>query len=270
MRIFWFVTVLHFFVLVLFYGFHKQPPPRVTPNKIAVRTVSVHEKPLSIMEQQEVKPIIVHNEMQSMNVLEEVKSIEKLETDPSIVIQENVAETLPEIAIVSEIVKPVVTPKQNPAIEQKTKPVATKPKPAVVKKPSASTKRAPNADAQLVALMQESLQQLEHAPKSVSTQPVKKVGKLQCEAISFATAPYEEALAVYLQENICLPENGDLRLSLTLKRDGTISSVKVTASRSAKNRTYVEKEVTLIHFPPFDAHFKGESAHTFSFLLKSY
>ncbi len=71
---------------------------------------------------------------------------------------------------------------------------------------------------------------------------------------------YQEALVRCLREFLDLPEIGEVKMEITVNRDGTISKLRVLATESEKNKSYLEKNLQLIKFPPFSV---NESKKTF-------
>ena len=172
---------------------------------------------------------------------------------------------------VHEASKPVVsapkpiasTPKPAPKpIAQAPKPVAPTPKPAAPK-PKASG----DSKGQLRKLLQESLASLEETSSSVEISKPTKIGKLKSEALTFTS--YETLLVEYLKELLELPEQGEVKLQLTLSRDGRVQRHTVLEATSS-NRSYIDHEIAQLRLPPFESHFQKEKEHTFSILLKTY
>ena len=156
---------------------------------------------------------------------------------------------------------PPSTPK--PVVQETKKIPTTKP---VVKKIEAPS---PPPQDKLIALMQESLNNLGKAPSvEKSTAVSKSIGKLASETLSFE-ADYEEELILYLETQIFLPEQGDVKLKLTLTKTGGVSKIDIIACPSERNKKYVESALAACVFPTFGKHFKGQSTHTFSITLKS-
>lgn len=172
--------------------------------------------------------------------------------------------------------KPVAQEKPKPAAQEKPKPAQQakpKPKPAAqVKaepKPHAPSKPDPNRE-KLKQMMQQSLASLDSSPHDhAKTEPAtRQIGALASEALNFESA-YQDRLAALLQSALTLPEKGDVKLSLTVTRSGSVKSVSVKNAASERNQHYVEEALPGLLLPPFENHFKGENAHTFSITLTS-
>ena len=72
-----------------------------------------------------------------------------------------------------------------------------------------------------------------------------------------------------LQLNVRLPEPGEVRVKLTLKRSGTISSVEILSGSKTSIKQAIEKKLKAVHFSPFGTSFSSESEHTFNLRLSN-
>ncbi len=63
---------------------------------------------------------------------------------------------------------------------------------------------------------------------------------------------YQESLIRCLRESLDLPELGEVKMEITLSKDGSVLKLRVLATESEKNRSYLEKNLQVIKFPPFD------------------
>lgn len=63
---------------------------------------------------------------------------------------------------------------------------------------------------------------------------------------------YQDSLISCLRSALDLPELGEVKIELTLSEDGMVEKLKVLSSESAKNRSYLEKTLHLIKFPPLN------------------
>ena len=102
--------------------------------------------------------------------------------------------------------------------------------------------------------------------KTVGTS--KTIGPLASEALTFE-ARYEQELVSYLEALFSFPEKGDVKVKLTLKREGNVQNVEILKASSQKNREYVTTSLASCSFPAFGTHFKGEAVHTFTLNLTS-
>lgn len=62
---------------------------------------------------------------------------------------------------------------------------------------------------------------------------------------------YEQSLVGCLKESLDLPEFGEVKIELTLSINGDMMKLRVLESQSEKNKTYLEKNLKLMKFPPF-------------------
>jgi len=142
-------------------------------------------------------------------------------------------------------------------------------KPTVKKeKKTARSKENPNQE-KLISMMHQSLATLNTtASTSQPATPMKPnaIGKLTSETLSFE-AKYEEELVLYLESLLSFPENGEVKLRLTLRREGSVQKIAILSSTSERNGKYIEATLATYSFPPFCAHYKGESTHTFTLTL---
>ncbi len=75
---------------------------------------------------------------------------------------------------------------------------------------------------------------------------------------------YPQLLVQKLKSALHLPEEGDVRLEVTLKNSGEVIEVKVLSSKSPDNATYLEIEIPKMRFPMFTAELSGKKQHTFT------
>lgn len=72
-----------------------------------------------------------------------------------------------------------------------------------------------------------------------------------------------------LQLNVRLPEPGEVRVKLAIKKSGSVVSIQIISKNKASIRQAVEAKLKTIHFSPFGTSFKGEDEHTFSLRLSN-
>ena len=80
---------------------------------------------------------------------------------------------------------------------------------------------------------------------------------------------YQNELALRLKSLLHLPELGEVKLRLTIKRNGSLTEMKVLKSESEKNRKYLEQELKTIRFPDFSSSFGNEAEHSFTVTLSN-
>jgi hypothetical protein len=127
----------------------------------------------------------------------------------------------------------------------------------------------------LIALAQNSLNTLNSSGTRQSRETLTKtpalsktIGILASETLSFETA-YEQELTSYLEALFSFPEKGDVKVKLTLKREGNVHHVEILKASSPKNRDYVIQSIASCSFPAFGSHFQGEAMHSFTLNLTS-
>lgn len=235
------------------------------PKKIAVRTVILPHVEKSVS-------VISHKGIQETPAAHPQAT--PLESPPLSKPQESPKPSAP---------KTSVQEKNQPAIKKSAHPPPQKKETTKTSMQAAATKTdtktTTTSKSQLLSLMQESLSKLDatsdHVQKSGSGKASLSKGgniisKLGSENFSGWTveASYQEELVAYLKHLIQLPEKGDVKLQLTLTQEGKVTKVVIVSSLSEKNKTYLEKTLTTLTFPPFDQQFKGEKEHTFPITLK--
>ena len=170
---------------------------------------------------------------------------------------------------------PPTTPLPKPVVKPVVKPLP-KASPAPTPKPSVKKDLPKNTTQQekLIAMAKQSLATL-NSSKPSSSQPSasqlpKKnaIGPLASEMLSFETR-YEEELVTYLEALLSLPEKGEVKLRLSLKREGSVQKIDILNASNVHNRAYIEGAIATFSFPPFGSHFKGEATHTFTITLKT-
>lgn len=60
---------------------------------------------------------------------------------------------------------------------------------------------------------------------------------------------FEEQLVSYLHEALHLPEMGEVKIELTLQKNGSVEKIVVLHAESLKNKAYLEKNLPLLRFP---------------------
>jgi hypothetical protein len=74
-------------------------------------------------------------------------------------------------------------------------------------------------------------------------------------------------LSSRLQSQLQLPEYGGVDIELTLSNAGKVLQLKIVQAENQRNRSYIEKAILTISFPPFGRAFAGASQHTFRIAL---
>jgi hypothetical protein len=94
------------------------------------------------------------------------------------------------------------------------------------------------------------LKQIE-APKWINSLKIDAIKEISDDSAQ-VDFNYQDTLIQVLRESLDLPELGEVKMEITLNRDGTVVKLRVLAAESEKNRIYLEKNLCSIKFPPFD------------------
>ena len=160
---------------------------------------------------------------------------------------------------------------------------AAKPKPQAPKpKPTAQKKKVETVDKEKEKLLKKALASLEKIDDPVEQADIPKplampsmISGLQTEAALDQTTEdlspqelgYCEELVAQLRLKMRLPDFGEVRVELTVDREGNITQVKVQSSQSEANRAYVEAIMPQLTLPPFGKNFRGKKKHRFLLAL---
>lgn len=165
-------------------------------------------------------------------------------------------------------------PKEIPKKQPEKKPSTAQVQP--VKSPPVNTKTK-----DLLAKAQEKIAKIHSTKDKISSNALSQSSKLQVpalsdikwnksdEELSDREMDYREELASRLKLLLRLPEYGDVKIKLTLKRAGSVSKVVIVSSESESNKKYVEKALLGLTFPPFGNNFPGIDDYTFSITLSN-
>jgi colicin import membrane protein len=80
---------------------------------------------------------------------------------------------------------------------------------------------------------------------------------------------YRDELASRLKLLLRLPEYGDVKVKLTLKRSGRVANVMIVHAESMANHKYIEKTLPSLVFPSFGSDFGDAKEYTFSITLSN-
>lgn len=278
------VATLHGISLILLMLTHDTPAKKMPRQKAVVHTVSLSRN------QKELKSALAFLDEPIARPPEEPTQPIAAQTPASVPI-----ETPPPTPDPSPLpsAKPISNPKKisTPSPSPKKTKTST-PKKTVSKKPTtqsppskkstSSSKQVPTD--QMLSMMKKSLEHIENASKNVggtskkskgtssgsNSSSFKGIESLGSEHLSMAEviATYQEELVIYLKHLLELPEMGEVKLRLTLTKNGKVASLNILSCSSTKNRSYAETKIPTLSFPPFGERLKGESQHTFSVTLK--
>jgi hypothetical protein len=157
------------------------------------------------------------------------------------------------------------TTNSKPATSSKPVPIKSKPiqqkKPAMIEK--GKTKKntpppAPHPD----KVWKEIDEALAKIDDKVYSKPQSKLDVPQVRSSSSSQIPFpdfgemeeeigthEETLISFLHTSLKLPEFGEVKIQLTVKKDGSVVRLVVLEAQSQKNKAYLEKNLPLLKFP---------------------
>lgn len=108
--------------------------------------------------------------------------------------------------------------------------------------------------------------------KELSVDLPKAISSLKTEvegSDSIVDMAYEDELQLYLKSLLILPEFGDVKVKLTLKRNGKVTSVKIIKAESKKNKEYLEEALLKLKLPSFGKNFPGQEEKSFTLTLSN-
>lgn len=156
-------------------------------------------------------------------------------------------------------------PSSKPASPSKPVPVKSKPihqkKPAMVEK-GKTKKNTPPPDPHPDKVWKEIDEALAKIDNKVYSKPQSKLDVPQVRNSSSSQIPFldfgemeeeigthEETLISFLHTSLKLPEFGEVKIQLTVKKDGSVVRLVVLEAQSQKNKAYLEKNLPLLKFP---------------------
>jgi hypothetical protein len=74
---------------------------------------------------------------------------------------------------------------------------------------------------------------------------------------------YKDILVDYLHQVLSLPDYGEVKIQLSLRRDGTVCKVVVLKAQSERNKQYLESNLPRLKFPHFDEADANKTEYTF-------
>ncbi len=131
-------------------------------------------------------------------------------------------------------------------------------KKVVVSAPKKVAKVAPKKSKHVVAKKKPTVKKtVGAAPRQMEALAVEAIGQPEPED------GYRHGLVQRIQNNLTLPEQGEVQLKLTLDRGGKVKKVLVTKAQSERNRVYIEARLADLQFPDFGVLFKNQKEYTF-------
>lgn len=132
-----------------------------------------------------------------------------------------------------------VRPKKTPPA--KSKPISSAKKPAVIEKKKPLKPKVPKETHEPLAKIEE----------KVYPKPRLKldIPQLKTPAPENKREIAEESLVSFLHSSLNLPEFGEVKIQLTVKKDGTVTRLVVLQAESKKNKAYLEEYLPRLQFP---------------------
>ena len=93
------------------------------------------------------------------------------------------------------------------------------------------------------------------APSQITTLTSQELIIDETEPMTAVQKSYYDELVSRLKLALKLPEYGDVKIKLTLSRQGKVTKVIITQAKSRKNREYIEKILVATSFPRFGDNF---------------
>jgi hypothetical protein len=167
-------------------------------------------------------------------------------------------------AVRKEASKQAAAPKGKTTTPQTAvKPAPAKSKPINQKKPTmvekGKLKKTPKASDKVWKEIDEAFAKIDDKVYSKSQS---KLDVPQMEESSPSKTPFpnlremekeegtdEKALVSFLHTSLNLPEFGEVKIQLTVKKDGSVARLVVLQAESQKNKAYLEKHLPLLRFP---------------------
>ena len=158
-------------------------------------------------------------------------------------------------------------PKKNQQPQQaQKKPTHSTPKQPAQKKSPADLKQQPRPQQavpqHLLRELEETIAKIDENRDKIYTSkklsPAQKVKPLELAIdgvndvevnLGEASANYRETLVAFLHQTLNLPDYGEVKIQVTLRRDGSVEKLKVLKTESEKNRKYLETHLPLLKFP---------------------
>ena len=284
------VLAVHLIGLILLAFWGLLSPQPVKPQKISVKTIVFREPTI-----QNIKPSIAPPREEEIAMIEPLQEEEIAILEPPD--EEEVVDIIPEppqivskeptkepVKETPKITKPKVQTPKKSVNTPKKKPPEKKP----VKKPKKESPPPPKKQvdtaqidqkaAQRRALLLEAKKKLNASPsitkesREIAIELPGEIAPLSIETLVLGTMSkdvgYVDLLISRLKAQLSLPEGGEVKLFLTLNREGKVLELKISHSHSTANKNYVEKMLPKISFSSFGPYFEGEDNHKFDITLR--
>jgi outer membrane biosynthesis protein TonB len=106
---------------------------------------------------------------------------------------------------------------------------------------------------------------------NLASEGISSIGVVEEEGVPLSgkERTYYDELISRLKLSLRLPEYGEVRVRLTVSREGKASKVQILSAKSKKNRDYIQKALPHISLPRFGDNFTKESEHSFCLNLSN-
>jgi outer membrane biosynthesis protein TonB len=168
--------------------------------------------------------------------------------------------------------KPKQAPKRDVKKAEQKKPSTPPPRPASPPRPKTEPKKQqtlPDKQAkapskplvpqhllreleETIAKINENQDKISKRERSSVPQKIKplEVDSAGDEQLLSVGPPYREVVVGYLREALHLPDYGEVKIQVTLRKDGSVERLKVLQAESERNRKYLEEHLPFLTFPP--------------------
>ncbi len=146
--------------------------------------------------------------------------------------------------------------KNSPPTEKKTEIKAEKkqaPEPQVKKKKNIALEKS-------LKEIKESIAKIEAENDRIRTSLPSKSATLEEEILP---NDYASSLVCYLQEQLQLPDIGEVKIQITLFPNGTVEKMTVLSAESEKNKKRIQENLPNLQFPPFPKNARNLDKQTF-------
>lgn len=295
-KVVFFVLACHILAILLLFVSSPSVEPIKKPNKILIQNVKLTPKQEKVISLQEIakieliEPVIeplVEKPIEDI-IAKEDKKEEAFEKEKIVVKEEKKEEVQKDNKKKIDISKNeekkapskkngTKNPESKPLKEEKKKDSLEKAKKSDIKKVEPK-KESKKVDPALLKSVEENIAKI--GKKADKPSQKKDLGLDLPQAISslkietdkvetVADIAYEDEIRLFLKASLILPEFGDVKIKLTVKRSGKVTLVKVLKSESKKNKEYLEESLLQLKLPSFGKHFSGLEEKSFTLTLSN-
>ncbi|MEI6241787.1 MAG: hypothetical protein WCP39_00080 [Chlamydiota bacterium] len=107
-------------------------------------------------------------------------------------------------------------------------------------------------------------------PKAIQNVHVEaKMEMSSLDGVENSLSLYQQRLIEELQQNLHLPEYGEVKVRLKIDSKGTINDVVILGSQSTKNKNYLKNTLPALSFPWWDQFFGKKSEESFTITFRN-